>query len=133
MTAYAGGCLCGQVRWAATVAPANVRVCHCRLCQKATGGPFFARAIFRAEDITWSGETTSWPSSPRIDRLSCARCGTPMFARPGDAPARLGVALATLDDPDTLAPTVHIWVSSKLDWLKLDDGLPQCAEGYVEP
>ncbi len=131
MTAYAGGCLCGQVRWAATAAPANVRVCHCRLCQKATGGPFFARAIFRANDISWSGNTTSWPSSPRIDRLSCARCGTPMFARPGDAPARLGVSLATLDDRNAIRPAVHIWVSEKLDWLMLDDGLPQYREGFV--
>lgn len=132
MTGYDGGCLCGQVRWRATAVPANVRICHCRLCQKATGGAFFARAIFRADDIAWQGETTAWPSSPRIDRLSCARCGTPMFARPKDAPARLGVSLATLDDPGAIAPTVHIWVSSKLDWLKLDDGLPQCPEGYVE-
>ena len=130
MTTYAGSCLCGQVRWAATGEPTNVRVCHCRLCQKATGGPFFARAIFRADEISWSGDTTCWPSSPRIDRLSCARCGTPMFARPKDAPARLGVSLSTLDDRNAIAPTVHIWVSEQLDWLKLDDGLPQCAEGF---
>ncbi len=133
MTAYAGGCLCGRVRWAASAEPANVRVCHCRLCQKATGGPFFARAIFRSDDITFSGDMTCWPSSSRIDRLSCARCGTPMFARPTDAPARLGVSLATLDDRNAIAPTVHIWVSEKLDWLKLDDGLPQCAETFVAP
>jgi hypothetical protein len=131
VTNYAGGCLCGQVRWAASAEPANVRVCHCRLCQKATGGPFFARAIFRADNIRWSGDVTFWPSSPRIDRLSCARCGTPMFARPRDAPARLGVSLATLDDSNAIRPTVHIWVSEKLDWLKLDDGLPQDQEGFV--
>ena len=131
MTDYAGGCLCGQVRWTATAEPANVRVCHCPLCQKATGSPFFARAIFRAETISWSGDTTCWPSSPRIDRLSCARCGTPMFARPTDAPARLGVSLATVDDRNALRPTVHIWVSEKLDWLNLDDGLPQHSEGFV--
>ncbi len=53
-----------------------------------------------------------------------------MFARPKDAPARLGVSLSTLDDRNAIAPTVHIWVSEQLDWLKLDDGLPQCAEGF---
>ena len=128
---YAGGCLCGQVRWAASAAPANVRVCHCRLCQKATGGPFFARAVFRAGDFEWSGETTSWPTSPRIDRRSCARCGTPMFSCPKDPPARIGVSLATLDDPGALRPDCHIWVSSKLDWISLDDGLPRFDEGIV--
>lgn len=133
MAVHQGGCLCGQVRWRATDPPANVRVCHCRLCQKATGGPFFARAIFLSDDIDWSGETTCWPSSPRVDRLSCARCGTPMFARPRDPPARLGVSLASLDDRNAIAPTAHIWVREKLGWLSIEDGLPQCAEGFVAP
>jgi len=126
---YAGGCLCGQVRWRASGGPANVRVCHCRSCQRATGGPFFARAVFLADEIAWTGETTRWPTSARVDRLSCARCGTPMFAEPKDPPARLGVSLASLDDPDALAPQMHIWVSEKLGWVLIDDGLPQHAEG----
>jgi hypothetical protein len=130
---YAGGCLCGQVRWRATGEPANVRVCHCRLCQRATGGAFFARAVFLAADLAWAGETTSWPTSPRIDRRSCARCGTPMFSCPKDPPARVGVSLATLDDRRALAPSIHIWVSEKLDWLGLDDGLPQFDAGIPIP
>lgn len=128
---HEGGCLCGQVRWRATAAPANVRVCHCRLCQRATGGPFFARAIFLESVLEWSGEVTRWPSSPRVERLSCARCGTPMFAEPKDAPARVGVSLATLDEPGAIRPEAHIWVSAKLPWLSIDDGLPRFAEGFV--
>lgn len=128
---HEGGCLCGQVRWRTSGEPANVRVCHCRLCQRATGGPFFARAIFLESTIERSGETTRWPTSPRVDRLSCARCGTPVFAEPKDAPARLGVSLATLDDRDALRPEAHIWVSEKVAWLTLDDGLPQHGEGFV--
>lgn len=126
---HQGGCLCGQVRWSARAEPSNVRVCHCRLCQKATGGAFFARAVFRAEDLDRSGEVLGWPSSPRVVRMSCARCGTPMFSVPNDPPARIGVSLATLDEPDAIRPDVHIWVSRKLPWLRLDDGLPQYAEG----
>jgi hypothetical protein len=126
---YSGRCLCGQVRWQARAAPANVRVCHCRNCQRATGGPFFARAIFLDADIEWAGETTRWASSPRVDRLSCARCGTPMFAAPKDPPARLGVSLPTLDDPNDLAPQMHIWVSEKRAWLILGDDLPQYPRG----
>jgi hypothetical protein len=126
---YEGGCLCGQVRWRAVAEPANVRVCHCRNCQRAVGGPFFARAMFLADHIERTGETTRWPTSERVDRLSCARCGTPVFAEPKDPPARLGVALATLDDPGALVPEVHIWVSERLEWAPLDDGLPQYPQG----
>lgn len=130
---FEGGCLCGQVRWRATAPPANVRVCHCPLCQRWTGAPFFARAVFLAEDFAWAGATTGWPTSERIVRRSCARCGTPLLSAPNDPPARIGVSVATCDDPHALGPTVHIWTSSKVDWLSLDDGLPQCLEGYVAP
>ncbi len=126
---YAGGCLCGQVRWRATAEPANVRVCHCRNCQRAVGGPFFARAVFLAGDIERTGEATRWPSSERVDRLSCARCGTPVFAEPKDPPARLGVSLASLDDPGALSPEAHIWVCERLSWFVIGDGLQQHDEG----
>jgi len=125
---YDGGCLCGQVRWRAAAEPINVRLCHCRNCQRATGGAFFARALFHAADVTRSGDTTRWASSARLHRLSCARCGTPVFAEPQDGPW-LAVALATLDDPVALSPGSHIWVSRKLPWTPIDDGLPQYPEG----
>ena len=93
-----------------------------------TGGPYFARILFPAEAVVVSGETTAWASSHRLIRRSCARCGAPIFAEPLDAPY-LAVALATLDDPAALAPGSHIWVSSKLDWVRIDDGLPQYPQG----
>jgi hypothetical protein len=125
---YEGGCLCGQVRWSAFAEPINVRQCHCRNCQRATGGPFFARALFNVAEVTRSGETTRWASSQRLHRLSCARCGTPVFAEPQDGPW-IAISLATLDDPDALQPGSHIWVSEKRAWTSLDDNLPQFPEG----
>ena len=38
------------------------------------------------------------------------------------------VALAAFDDPNALAPTEHIFVSRKIAWVRLDDGLPQYQE-----
>jgi hypothetical protein len=125
---HEGGCLCGQVRWRATAAPINVRLCHCRNCQRATGGPYFARALFMDDDVARTGHTTRWASSARLHRLSCTRCGTPVFAEPQDGPW-IAVALATADDPTALAPGSHIWVSKKLDWVRIDDGLPLYPQG----
>ena len=65
----------------------------------ATGGPYFARALFNADFIDYSGALTRWASSARLHRLSCSRCGTPIFAEPQDGPW-LAVAIATLDNPD---------------------------------
>jgi hypothetical protein len=127
----AGGCLCGAVRYTIEAAPINVRCCHCRICQKAAGGPFFARAVAPRDAVTWVGETIRYQSSHRLVRVSCATCGALVFSEPIDRPTMLGVALSTLDDQDAWKPDMHIWTSSKVDWLKLDDGLPQHPEGVA--
>ncbi|MGV7218629.1 GFA family protein [Bradyrhizobium sp. UFLA05-112] len=119
-----GGCLCGAVRFKAEGDPLNVRVCHCRNCQKAMGSPFFARALFPQAALTVEGETGRFPISERIDRVFCKQCGTRLFSWRRDGSAA-GVALATFDDRNAFVPTEHIWVREKLNWLTFGDGLPQ--------
>jgi hypothetical protein len=119
-----GGCMCGAVRFKAEGHPINVRVCHCRKCQKATGAPFFARALFDQKALTIEGDTGRYPSSAAVDRVFCKICGTRLFAW-RKSPAVAGVALAAFDDRNAFAPTEHIWVAEKIGWVKLDDGLPQ--------
>ena len=73
------------------------------------------------------GDTGRYPSSERVDRVFCKSCGTRLFSwrRNGTA---AGVALATFDDRNALTPTEHIWVSEKIAWVRIDDGLPQYPE-----
>ena len=119
-----GGCLCGAVRFKAVGEPVNVRICHCRNCQKAMGSPFYARALFDQKALAIEGETASYASSERLGRVFCTRCGTRLFSWRSNGTGA-GVALATFDDRNAFAPTEHIWVSEKMNWVKLDDGLPQ--------
>src|SRR5581483_2771658 len=123
-----GGCLCGAVRFKTEGEPINVRLCHCRNCQKAMGSPFFARALFPQTAITVHGESCRYPTSERLDRVFCKRCGTRLFTWRTDGTAA-GVALAVFDDRHAFAPSEHIWVSEKMNWVRLDDGLPRYPEG----
>lgn len=126
---YAGGCFCRAVRYAARGAPINVRVCHCRICQRVTGAPFFARALFLRDTVRVVGRTDSVRSSDRLARHFCPACGTSLFALREEHPPRIAVALATLDDPAALAPTMHIFTATQVPWLVLGDGLPRYPEG----
>ncbi|MGC2082249.1 MAG: GFA family protein [Bradyrhizobium sp.] len=125
---HEGGCLCGAVRYKAEGEPLNVRVCHCRNCQKAMGSPFLARALFPQDALTVTGETARYSTSEHLDRVFCPRCGTRLFSWRSNGTAA-GVALATFDDRNAFAPSDHIWVSEKMNWVCLDDGLPQYPEG----
>ena len=119
-----GGCLCGAVRFKAEGEPINVRICHCRNCQKAMGSPFFARALFDQRALKVEGETAFYPTSDALHRVFCSKCGTRMFSRRTNGMAA-GVALAVFDDPNAFVPTEHIFVARKLEWVRIDDGLPQ--------
>ena len=67
-------------------------------------------------------------SSQHVLRSFCGACGTAIGYRNDARPHELDVTLASLDDAKGLAPECHIWVSHKLPWVALTDGLPQFSE-----
>ena len=66
-------------------------------------------------------------SSPKVVRGFCARCGSCLTYCHEARSSEIDVTLATLDDPATFAPTMHVWVADKLPWVSIGDGLPQFA------
>ncbi|MDB5453408.1 MAG: Rieske (2Fe-2S) iron-sulfur domain protein [Caulobacteraceae bacterium] len=126
---YWGGCHCGRVRYQIRAEPVNVRVCHCRSCQKWAGSAFFARAIFPRTAVELGGAIETYASSADLRRGFCAHCGSPVTTQRLSRPDRIGISLSTLDEPNALPPEAHTWVSEKLDWVNIDDGLPQYPQG----
>jgi len=123
-----GGCLCGACRYQTDAEPINVRACHCRACQKAIGGPFYARVLVRVDGLEVSGPIGWFNSSDDVRRGFCRLCGSSLFSERFSIGA-IGLAMGTLDEPDRFQPAEHIWVSRMQAWIKLNDGLPTHAEG----
>ncbi len=48
-----GGCQCGRVRYTAAIASDDAYLCHCRMCQRATGGVAAAFKSVARADVTW--------------------------------------------------------------------------------
>ncbi len=77
-----GGCQCGALRYALYAQPEGTHLCHCRMCQKAVGGPFAALAPVRTADFAWTrGTPRTFESSSIALRDHCPDCGTPLTFR----------------------------------------------------
>jgi hypothetical protein len=119
-----GGCLCGTVRYRATHMT-RASLCHCRMCQKASGAPVVAWLMVPAEAFSFTqGEPAGYGSSPGVVRHFCGACGSQLIIRDAKHPGELDINLATLDHPETVPPQYHIHTASQMPWLYLHDGLP---------
>lgn len=111
-----GGCQCGAVRFACYAAPREVGICHCRMCQKAVGGPFAALAEVRHEDFAWTrGKPQTFRSSSLAERDFCSQCGTPLTYREIGGPV-IELTTGSFDAPDRVVPTIEVGAESKLAW-----------------
>ena len=124
-----GGCACGAVRYRLTSAPMFVHCCHCRDCQRQTGSAFVLNALIEADRVALlSGdleEITVPTDSGRGQKIyRCASCEIAVWSVYGGIDKLRFVRIGTLDDPSALTPDVHIYVRSKLPWIKLPDGVP---------
>lgn len=125
MNALEGGCLCGALRYVSSVMPMDADYCHCRLCQRHTGAPVSAWMDFMAEQVRWhdARTLTEYASSEHVRRGFCGTCGATMSYRDTRHPTYLSLAIASLDNPDTIHPVYHIHTSSQVSWCVINDEL----------
>jgi len=107
-----GGCQCGRVRYTAQVADDEAYLCHCRMCQRATGGVSIAFKNLARADVTWEHEPDWYASSPVAKRPFCRDCGTPLgFAF--NSSDRIDLTVGSFDDPSAFYPTENYGIESK--------------------
>ena len=119
-----GGCQCGAIRFALTAAPVRISICHCRMCQKASGAPFASFADIEKSEFSWTrGQPAAFRSSTIAERDYCRDCGTPLSFRRIDGP-RIEIMTGTFDRPDRLVPTRQYGTESRLGWVVGISNLP---------
>ena len=112
-----GGCQCGAVRFRGE-GLGEASICHCRMCQKATGG-FFGPYV-AVDGLTWTrGERKRFQSSNKVWRGFCEACGTPLTWE--HVGGLMSVMIGALDDPAAAQVTEQLDSPQKLPWV---DSLP---------
>jgi hypothetical protein len=108
-----GGCQCGAVRFRAE-ALGEASICHCRMCQKATGGLFGPYVAL--DGLVWTrGERKRFQSSNKVWRGFCEACGTPLTWE--HVAGLTSLAVGALDDPAPVRMTEQLGSASKVPWV----------------
>jgi len=128
MSVREGGCSCGAVRYRLTSDPMFVHCCHCLNCQRQTGSAFVINLLIEPERVELLAGELEAVDVPRDDGsvqriFRCPGCQVAIYSEYGRPEVRF-VRAGTLDDPSTVAPDVHIFTRSKLDWVGLPDSVP---------
>jgi len=127
-TSFTGGCACGAIRYECNAEPIVMFNCHCRDCQRASGGPCTAVVYVPAKafKITKGSpcyHETSSEASGHNKRAFCPECGSRLFG--GITDEGQGITASSLDDPALFKPQFEIFTSDAQPWDHMDSNLPK--------
>ena len=127
-----GGCACGTVRYSAAVENDEAYLCHCRRCQRATGGVSIAFKNMKKAEVIWESGPDWYISSPIARRPYCRECGTSLGFEFPDS-ENMDLAIGSFDDPSRFRPKHHFGVESMhRAWISTE-GLPEYRTDEYKP
>lgn len=131
---HEGRCSCGELRFRMNAEPLVVHACHCRQCQRVTGSAFVLNALIEKKQLELlSGEPSrfhfpdTWHTA-----YFCPSCATYVWSeyKSGRFDDCRFVRVGTLDAPDDLPPSVHIYTESKQPWVLIPEQSPRYEAFY---
>jgi len=135
-TVREGGCSCGAVRYRLTGEPIFVNNCHCRQCQRQTGGTSVVNMFIEAENFELTSGSlsrhtvTAGSGGPHVI-VRCKECGVAIYSEyPRLGALGIGIRAGTLDEPGSVTPDGAIFVSEKMPWVTLPEGIPHFETYY---
>jgi len=114
---WAGGCLCGEIRFQVTAPPLLTAACHCTGCQKLSASAFSLTLSAPHEGfrITKGEPVVGGLHGPHA-QLYCPRCKNWMFTRPEGLEWLVNIRATMLDDHSWFEPFVEVFTAEKLPW-----------------
>jgi hypothetical protein len=114
-----------------------VHCCHCRDCQKQTGGAFAVNALIERSCVELADGseepvrvTMKTDSGRPHDIYRCRDCESALWSDYGRREVMAFVRVPTLDRGPEIVPDVHIFTRSKLSWVRLPEGARAFDEYY---
>lgn len=125
-----GGCLCGGVRYEATLPFRRANICHCSRCRKHSGSIGLVQGrVAREQFRLLQGEELIrvWaPEDGGAVKAFCVRCGSSLFGHRWPEGEEISIRLGTLDDDPGFRPSYHAFTGDVPAWDEVpDDGLPR--------
>ncbi|WP_420563896.1 GFA family protein [Thalassobaculum sp.] len=122
--ARTASCACGGLSVTCPGEPMLVALCHCRECQKRTGGPFGVAAFYPEAAVITEGASTTYrrtgDSGEEITFHFCPTCGSTVFWYPKVKPGTVAVALGAFADGSFPAPAKQVYTRHRHPWVPLD-------------
>ena len=127
-----GGCACGAVRYEAKNEIQFSFQCHCRKCQRATGGGHASAYAVAVADVDFTGLITEYAQGSDVGATTyagfCGTCGSPISSRTERFADRVYIHAATLDVPSAFKPAVSVFSSAAQPWDIVTPGLQKAPE-----
>lgn len=124
---YAGGCLCGAVRYQVEGPSLFETQCCCRDCQLATGTGHTTIVGIHESQLSVHGEVTTYTnageSGGTVTRHFCGICGGRLYTS-GSLPGEVVMVQAgSLDAPGAVTPQNVIYAKDAVRWDHFDPAL----------
>jgi hypothetical protein len=125
MAEIKGSCRCGKVSYSTSAEPVFAGICHCKTCQKSTGTAYATVVAVPAPTLTVTGSTKQFDdvadSGKATHRSFCFECGSTVTQWADAMPGITMVAAGTIDDPESIKPTMQIFCDSAMPWATVAD------------
>ncbi|WP_109467264.1 GFA family protein [Albibacillus kandeliae] len=128
-----GGCQCGALRFSISAPPLFSAACHCRDCQKMTGGAFsltvgIPKPAFEVTSGTPVRGGLGASAASTLNHMHCESCKSWVFTFFDDRDFLVNVRTSMLDVTPTEVPFMETMLSEGMPFARL--GAPHQYDGF---